>query len=291
MMANHPPARLAGQRRQTRVEREKAAERSARAVMRLSALGEMTGGIAHDLRNILAVIASGLRLAKRNRDDAMLREASLAAAEDGVRRGLNLVARLLAYPGPPDKKTLPQDVNSLLRNLEAFLKYGAGPGNQVILELAPALPECQVDPAQFNAAILNLVTNARDALEQGGIIHLSTQTVERDLPSGGQRDFVEVRIRDNGIGMPPEVMSRIFDRFFTTKGERGTGLGVPQVQALMRRIGGDVEVRSSPGMGTTFSLLFPTLFAGAPDTPDAWRQVDRWANEGGAITGFPALRE
>jgi signal transduction histidine kinase len=259
------------------------AENGARPSLSFSALGELTGGIAHDFRNVLGVIASGLRLAERNFDDPVVRNAALAAARDGIDRGLRMVDRLLALPTRPSAAAGAQDVNGLLRNLEAFLKYGAGPGNRLVLELADDLPACEVDPVQFNAAILNLVINARDALGEGGIIHIRTTAAERNMPAGGQRDFVEIQVSDNGAGMPPEVLKRVFEPYFTTKGKGGTGLGVPQVRSLMRTLGGDVEVTSSPGAGTTFSLLIPISVEPIPDGPDAWRQLDRWADEGGAI--------
>lgn len=251
--------------------------------MNFSALGEMTGGIAHDLRNILSIIASGLRVAERNIDDPSRRRAALAAAHDGVDRGMKIIAGLLAFPTRPDAAAGLQDVNGLLRNLEAFLKYGAGPGNSIVLELAADLPRCAVDPAQFNGAILNLVINARDALKQRGTIHIRTCIAERDCPGGGQRDFVEVSISDNGVGMTPKILKRIFDPYFTTKGDSGTGLGVPQVQSLMRKIGGKVEVMSKPGIGTRFSLLFPVGIEPIANSPELLRQIDRWADEGGAI--------
>ena len=261
----------------------RALERSQRAALNFSVLGELTGGIAHDLRNVLCIIASGLRVAERNSDDPVRRRAALAAAHDGVERGLRMVAGLLAFPTRPEPTDGAQDLNGLLRNLEAFLKYGAGPGNRVVLELGVDLSRCAVDPAQFNAAILNLVINARDALKQRGTIHIRTLAAERDTPAGGQRDFVEVQITDNGIGMPPKVLKRIFDPYFTTKGAHGTGLGVPQVQSLMHSIGGNVEVTSTAGVGTTFNLLFPISIEPVPIGPETLRQIERWADEGGAI--------
>ena len=257
-------------------------ESDARPLLNFSALGQLTGGIAHDFRNVLGVIASGLRLAERNFDDPVVRNAALAAARDGIDRGLRMVDRLLALPTRPGTAAGPQDVNGLLRKMEAFLKYGAGPSNRLVLELADDLLECEIDPVQFNAAILNLVINARDALGEGGIIHIRTRPAERDMGSG-RRDFVEIQVSDNGAGMPPEVRKRVFEPYFTTKGKGGTGLGVPQVRSLMRALGGDIGVTSSPGTGTTFSLLIPINVEPIPDGPDAWRQLDRWADEGGAI--------
>jgi signal transduction histidine kinase len=259
-----------------------AAERSARAVENFTALGQIAGGVAHDFRNILCIIASGLRVAERNTADPVKRRAALAAAHNGVERGLRMVTRLLAFPTLPAATDGSQDLNALLRQLEAFLKYGAGAGNRIILQLADDLPCCRVDPVQFNAAILNLVLNSRDALRERGTICIRTHAAERDLPTGGQRDFVQVQVRDNGVGMPSNVLDRIFDPYFTTKGDSGTGLGVPQVKALLDKLGGALEVVSAPGEGTTFDLFFPTSVEQVA-APEAWRPVDQWANEGGAI--------
>ena len=254
-------------------------DRSAHAVQKISALGEMTGGIAHDFGNILAVIASGLRVAKDNARDTPKRMAALAAANEGVERGQRMISRLLAFARQQELHPGPEDVNALLDKLAMFLKYGAGAEIRVILELAPDLPKCLVDPPQFNAAILNLVVNARDAMPSGGTIRITTSAVIRRQ----NRHYVRVRISDNGAGMSPDVRKRIFDPYFTTKGESGTGLGIPQVQALMRQVGGYLTVNSKVGKGTSFDLFFPVHVEQPAAAPDAWRQLDRWADEGGAI--------
>ena len=254
-------------------------DRSAHAVQKISALGEMTGGIAHDFGNILAVIASGLRVAQDNAGDSSKRMAALAAANDGVERGQRMISRLLAFARQQELHPGPEDVNALLDKLAMFLKYGAGAEIRVVLELAPDLPKCLVDPPQFNAAILNLVVNARDAMPAGGTIRITTSAVVRRQ----NRNYVRVRISDDGAGMSPDVRKRIFDPYFTTKGESGTGLGIPQVQALMRQVGGYLTVNSKLGKGTSFDLFFPVHVEQPAAAPDAWRQLDRWADEGGAI--------
>ena len=254
-------------------------DRSAHAVQKISALGEMTGGIAHDFGNILAVIASGLRVAQDNAGDSSKRMAALAAANDGVERGQRMISRLLAFARQQELHPGPEDVNALLDKLAMFLKYGAGAEIRVVLELAPDLPKCLVDPPQFNAAILNLVVNARDAMPAGGTIRITTSAVVRRQ----NRNYVRVRISDNGAGMSPDVRKRIFDPYFTTMGESGTGLGIPQVQALMRQVGGYLTVNSKVGKGTSFDLFFPVHVEQPAAAPDAWRQLDRWADEGGAI--------
>jgi signal transduction histidine kinase len=264
-------------------------DRSARAVQKISALGEMTGGIAHDFRNILAIVASGLRVAEDNAGDPEKLTAALAAARDGVERGSRMIARLLAFAGQHELKAGPEDVNALLEKLRMFVKYGAGPGIRVIFKLAPDLPKCLVDPPQFNAAILNLVVNARDAMPDGGAIRISTAAI-RGMNLGRPCNYVRVRVRDQGAGMPREVLEHIFDPYFTTKGDSGTGLGVPQVQALMKQVGGYVAIDSCVGRGTTFDLFFPAREEEPAPTADAWRQLDRWADEGGAITAPRAAR-
>ena len=262
-------------------------DRSARAVQKIGALGEMTGGIAHDFRNILAVVASGLRIAEENAGDPAKLAAALAAARDGVERGQRMISRLLAFVSQQELKAGPEDVNALLEKLRMFVRYGAGPDIRVILELASDLPKCLVDPPQFNAAILNLVVNARDAMPDGGVIRISTAAV-RGMNLDQPCDYVRVRVSDQGSGMPPEVIEHIFDPYFTTKGDRGTGLGIPQVNALMQQIGGLVRVDSAMGKGTSFDLLFPVHQERPAASGDTWRQLDRWADEGGAIVAARA---
>ena len=268
------------QRARANVPAELQRERSELAAQRMCALGEMTGGIAHDFRNILCIVESGLRVAGRELDNPEKLRSALAAIHDGVERGERMVSRLLRFASQQDPIARPEDVNTLLRKLEAFLKYGAGTGFRIDLSLAAGLPECLVDPPRFNAAILNLVVNARDAMPDGGTIRISTAAVRR-TQHGDPRDYVRVRVRDHGSGMSAEVLERIFDPYFTTKGDNGTGLGVPQVQALLQEADGFVRVESTLGEGTSFDLFFPADNQPAPMA--AWQQLDQWANEGGAI--------
>ena len=254
-------------------------KRSKRAAQKISALGEMTGGIAHDFRNILCVITSGLNVAERNAGDAAKVESALTAVREGVERGMKMTNRLLAFAKQQELETGPEDVNALLAKLSAFLKYGAGPGIRMILELAPDLPKCLVDPPQFNSAILNLVVNARDAMPAGGNLRISTTAV----PASSDVSHVRVTVSDEGAGMSPEIVTKIFDPYFTTKGDNGTGLGVPQVQALMRQVGGCVTVDSTVGEGTSFHLFFPVHNERPAVAQDLLRQLDRWTDEGGAI--------
>jgi signal transduction histidine kinase len=259
-------------------------ERSAAAARRILALGEMTAGIIHDFRNILGVIASSLRVAQDNADDATKRNACLTAAEQAIARGLAMTSSLLTFPSRNKSEIGPEDLNKLVRGLEALLKYGAGSGIKTVFNLAPDLPVCVVEPAQFSSAILNLVINSRQAMPEGGVIEIETGLVF-GAPGGlggGHEVFVSVSVSDSGQGMPPSVTRRIFDPYFTTKGDAGTGLGLPQVCAFAKAMGGFVRVESQEGAGTTVGLFFPVRLVDAQLSPKLWQQLDHWTNEGGA---------
>jgi signal transduction histidine kinase len=256
-------------------------ERSAHAAERITALGEMTRGIAHDFRNVLCMLTSGLNVAEASADDPEKLKLAMAAMQEGIARGLRVTNRLLDFARQQELKPGSDDINSLLSAQKTFLDYGAGPGIRVVLELAPDLPRCFVDPPQLNAAILNLIVNARDAMPDGGIIRISTAMAHPRRAHG--RAYVRVRVRDDGAGMPADVIAKIFDPFFTTKGDSGTGLGVPQVQALMSQVHGFVTVDSEVGKGTAFDLFFPVQPDESSPAAEAARELDQWADEGGAI--------
>jgi signal transduction histidine kinase len=167
--------------------------------------------------------------------------------------------------------------------LKLFLKYGAGPGISLALELAPDLPECRIDPPLFNAAILNLVINARDAMPGGGKIRITTNliTLSESDDANDDPNCVVVRVIDQGAGMTKDVRDRIFDPYFTTKGETGTGLGIPQVMTFMRASGGCLNVNSEPGAGTSFDLYFPVCNSPGLIGTSLWRHVEGCANRGG----------
>lgn len=227
------------------------------AVYRLAALGEMTGGIVHDLRNILAAVDSGIRLAERNAGDPEMLRGFFAATHDAVGRGLKLTNRLLTFASNHAPHISLGDVNALLRDLANFLKYAAGPNLRVVMKLAD-VPKCSLNAGEFSAAILNLVINARDAASNDGEVTISTEPCSAPTEEGGPlKNYVRICVRDNGHGMSAETQQRIFDPFFTTKGRQGTGLGLPQVRAFMLELDGQLNVASKEGVGTSIELLFP----------------------------------
>ncbi|QPC92983.1 ATP-binding protein [Mesorhizobium sp. INR15] len=246
----------------TPLDARTAVEQREHATHRLAALGEMTGGIAHDFRNLLAVIESGLRFAEKSADKPERVRAYIAMAREGIDRGIELTSQLLAFAKHQELDAHAGDLNEFLRSFEPFLRYGAGPDVRVKLELGSGIPDCLIDPALFDAAVLNLVVNARDAMPNGGEIRVVTErlvqtTAAPDPPGPGT--YVCVRVKDQGCGMSAEVLRKAFDPFFTTKGEKGTGIGLSQVHALTQMVGGHVRIASEPGIGTTVDLLFPSI--------------------------------
>ena len=242
--------------------RSSTAEQRVHITQRLAELGEMTGGIAHDFRNILAVIEAGLKLAERNMEQPERVRVYIAAAREGIDRGTKLTSQLLVFAKQQELGAHAGDANEFLMNLELFLKYGAGPGIQIVYNLASHIPKCLIDRSQFGTAVLNLVVNARDAMPNGGEVQISTElcAVEASISRLSRPGaYVRVRVKDNGQGMPAEIVRKVFDPFFTTKGEKGTGLGLPHVAECMRRLGGHVDVDSELGIGTIVDLFFPAI--------------------------------
>jgi signal transduction histidine kinase len=238
----------------------------------------MTAGLAHDFRTILAVIQAGLSVAKRAGPNSPNWELAVSAVDDAIRRGMRLTTELLVFARGGKPEVNSENINALLTGSTTFLRYGAGPGITVTLDLASALPDCRIDPAQFSAAILNLVVNARDAMPKGGEIRISTDECRE--PCGNLEAetgrWVRVRVTDEGSGMAPDVVESLLDPNFTTKGDAGTGQGVPQVVAFMRASGGTVCVSTEPGVGSCFDLRLPAADPGAPaEIGNHWHQPER----------------
>ena len=228
-----------------RLDERRRARNRAMTMQKLEALGQMTASVSHDFRNLLAVMTSTLRLVRKRGPD----EAVLQAAEQAVERGTRLITQLLAFSKRNEMEIAPASIDALLDSVAEVLRHAAGPGVTLAFERAEGLPPCKADQTQFDAALMNLVVNARQAMPEGGRVTVSTRAVG---PRG-----VELKVADTGAGIAPGDLRRIFEPFFTTKADIGTGLGLAQVYGFMRHIGGDVTVTSELGRGTTFTLLFP----------------------------------
>ncbi len=247
-----------------RLAERRTARNRAMTMQKLEALGQMTASVSHDFRNLLTVMTSTLRLVrKRGPDEDVLR-----AAEEAVERGTRLITQLLAFSKRHEMQIEPACINALLDGVAEVLRHAAGPGVVLVIDKAEGLPVCKADQTQFDAALMNLVVNARQAMPDGGRITVTTRPSDR----GG----VALRITDTGAGIAPGDIRKIFEPFFTTKADGGTGLGLAQVYGFMRRIGGDVTVASDVGTGTTFTLLFPAAAdLSAPAGTSAAREATR----------------
>ncbi|HWA61246.1 MAG TPA: PAS domain-containing protein [Caulobacteraceae bacterium] len=260
-----------------RAERDRAEAALAQA-QKLEAIGRLTGGVAHDFNNLLTIIIGALDILQRHPDDAQRRGRLVEAALAAARRGERLNQQLLAFSRRQPLRPEVVEIDAAIAESEPLLRRAAG--DMVTLEVRPGAPGqwLRLDVAQFEAALLNLLVNARDAMAEGGAVEISTEALALDLPRGdaGPGDYVAVTVRDTGPGMAPATIAQAFEPFFTTKSVgKGAGLGLSQVYGFARQSGGAAEIESAVGRGTSVRLLLPTvepqLFAeaAAPAAPEA----------------------
>ncbi len=188
----------------------------------------------------------------------------IEAGQRAVERGARMTEQLLAFSRIQTLRPRSTSVNALLRDLEPLLRSSVGEAIRLTLALDDAAAECLVDPAELQASILNLTTNAKDAMPDGGSLTITTSEAKWDGPQDDAagpmpRDgYLSIAVTDTGHGMPPETRERAFDPFFTTKDVgKGTGLGLSQVYGFMRQSGGHVTIASTTGAGTSIHLYLP----------------------------------
>ncbi|GGX24141.1 histidine kinase [Pigmentiphaga litoralis] len=278
--AIHEQGELVGFAKVTRdvTERKLAAEALERAntalfqAQKMEAIGQLTGGVAHDFNNLLSVVSNSLEvLATRLHEHADVR--ILDAMRRAVDRGATLTQQLLSFARQQPLKVDTHNLNTVIRGFESVLQRAGNSSVRFDLNLAPQLRLVQVDAARFEAALLNLVVNSRDAMPEGGELIISTVDVDLAehavgrLPAG---PYVKVSVRDTGSGMPPDVAARAFEPFFTTKAVgKGTGLGLSQVYGFFVQSGGDIALDTSPDHGTTVTAYLPAIAGDAPADADA----------------------
>ncbi|MGY1457072.1 two-component system sensor histidine kinase NtrB [Luteimonas sp. A534] len=227
---------------------------------KMEAIGLLTLGLAHDFNNLLTVVVNSLDLiGRRNADErtAKVLETAMRATD----RGVLLTRQLLTFGRGQVLATECVDVNALLRESEDLLRRAAADLVDLGLALVPGTAPAEIDRGQFEAALLNLVINSRDAMPDGGRITVSTSMRRTRLPAAPQdepRLFIRASVTDDGPGIPVEHQSRVFEPFFTTKEVgRGSGLGLSQVFGFAAQSGGFAELDSTPGHGTTVSIHLP----------------------------------
>jgi signal transduction histidine kinase/ActR/RegA family two-component response regulator len=250
--------------------RERAhAEAQLRQIQKMEAVGQLTGGIAHDFNNMLAVVVGGLELARRRlHDDSGNAERHIEAAMEGANRAAALTRRLLAFARA--EPLLPEAVRpgDLIGGMRDLLDRTLGERISVTTRDSGADWRVWVDRHQLENSLLNLAVNARDAMDGTGRLTIDTgQAVLADSQvneaAGG--DYATIAVTDTGCGMTPEVLEHVFEPFFTTKPVgKGTGLGLSQIFGFVRQSGGEIEIKSTPGIGTTVTVYLPRHIADAP---------------------------
>jgi two-component system, NtrC family, sensor histidine kinase HydH len=225
---------------------------------RLAALGQMAAGLAHEIRNPLGSIkgaAQYLQPVEGQKPDASTREFLDIIVEE-VDRLNKIVSQFLDYARPYRGDPSPLDVNDVVRKtLNLIEKEHSGTRVEIEMNLLDGLPQVRADAQQLRQVFLNLTINALDAMPQGGRLQVST-SLRRSTRRGAAAAFLEIRFRDDGVGIPPADLRNLFVPFFTTK-EKGTGLGLAISQRIIENHGGTIEVRSQAGSGSNFTVLLP----------------------------------
>jgi PAS domain S-box-containing protein len=233
---------------------------------KMEAVGQLTGGVAHDFNNLLTVITNALDLLGGPVRDDPQKQRIIDSAQRAVDRGARLTQQLLAFSRRQPLRPEIHSINGLVEGFEAVLRRACPEPVEINVVLSPLPLAANVDAPQFEAALLNLVVNARDAMPGGGKLRIATgkKTVgaaEAKRMSGiAPGDFVTVAVTDTGEGMSRDVLPRVFEPFFTTKEiGKGSGLGLSQVHGFVTQSGGHVAIDSKSGAGTTVTLYLPAV--------------------------------
>jgi PAS domain S-box-containing protein len=246
-----------------RREQQRALEVAQEAMLqahRMEAIGQLTYGVAHDFNNLLTVITNSLDLIAGDSSDPQRVRRLVAGAQRAAQRGSLLTRQLLAYSRRQTLRPEVHDLNALIYAAESVLRRGVGENVEIELSLGRGIGEVNVDAPEFEAALLNLVVNARDAMPEGGRITLRTREYVQKAPEGRRAPgrYVVVTVEDTGTGMAPDVAEHAMEPFFTTKEVgKGSGLGLSQVYGFAAQSGGDVTIDSTVGQGTTISFYLP----------------------------------
>ncbi|QBE64976.1 hybrid sensor histidine kinase/response regulator [Pseudoduganella lutea] len=253
-------------------ERDKA-EEALRQAQKMEAVGQLTGGVAHDFNNVLQIISGNLHLLAQHLagDDAARRRLDMAIA--AVDRGAKLSSQLLAFARRQPLQPVVTDLGRLVANMDELLRRALGEAVDLVTVIGSGLWNTLVDPGQIENVILNLAINARDAMQGAGrlTVELGNAVLDEhyvsklvDVPAG---QYVMLSVTDTGCGMTPEVMQRAFEPFFTTKPEgEGTGLGLSMAYGFVKQSRGHIRIYSEPGQGTSIKIYLPrTMLAESTD--------------------------
>jgi signal transduction histidine kinase/CheY-like chemotaxis protein len=240
------------------MEERAKAEDQLRQSQKMQALGQLTGGIAHDFNNLLTVIQGSADMLCKQELPEKKRVRFAQAIVQAAENAAALTSQLLAFARRQPLKPERLDLNGLILEMRDLIDRTMGERIEIVTDLQARGCSVEVDKAQLQSAILNIASNARDAMPNGGRLTLRTRDTENEV---GDR-MIAVDISDSGQGMDTETLDRVFEPFFTTKGTgKGTGLGLSQVYGFASQSGGDVLARSKVGEGSTLTILLPCLEA------------------------------
>jgi PAS domain S-box-containing protein len=232
---------------------------------RMEAVGRLAGGIAHDFNNLLTIIKGYAELALNRPGTQAEVAADVHQIGNAAERASNLVRQLLAFGRKQVLQPKALDLNAIVVGMDKLLNRLMGAEIQMTTTCGANIGTVKADPAQVEQVIMNLVVNARDAMPNGGKLRIETANVEldanyaRDHVSVKPGPYVMLAVSDTGVGMDTETQAHIFEPFYTTKGGRGTGLGLSTVYGIVKQSGGYIWVYSEPGAGTTFKVYLPLV--------------------------------
>ena len=240
---------------------------------KLAALGQLAGGVAHDFNNILQAVSGGAFMIRRNADDPAKVKRFAELIEDAGRRGASVTLRLLAFARRGDLRAAPLDSVEMFHHLQEVLMHTMGASVTVRLDAAQGLPPVLADRSQLETVLLNLATNARDALSGDGAITFSAsaENVSADHPMNLEPGaYVRLVVADTGSGMDEQTLLRAGEPFFTTKEQgRGTGLGLSMARGFAEQSGGALQIESELGIGTKVMLWLPASGEASEAAPQA----------------------
>ncbi len=244
------------------VSKRRESEMALRQGQKMEAIGQLTAGLAHDFNNLLQILINSLQRMREKRLDHQAFDRQHMIAEQAAERGAKLTRQLLSFARRNRLDPKENNLSSLINSFRELIEMSAGSQIALYLNLQLRLPSVKLDANYFEMALLNVITNARDASSPGSsitvktkLIHLNEDAEARRLKPG---DYVVVTVMDEGQGMPRHIVQRATEPFFTTKASgQGTGLGLAMVQGFVQQSGGRLEIESEPEHGTSISMIFP----------------------------------